>query len=403
MKTTLAAVVFYFACAVAISAQANHVDSPLGTTTVSGHVFCADTNAPARMATVVLEPSDVIESIKPGEQLQANFSGEAVETLLDGSFIIHNVTPGTYYVIASKQGYIYPVAPLYIRGDQPSLPEDRRKEEPKLAPRIHVQASLPVAVNVTIERGAAVSGIVLFDDGSPASGIHMTLLAHSKDQWIQPPTSPVGQSFFSGYTDDEGHYRITGLPAGEYLLEGALHLSKTTYQSDEHSGTSVSTQSVFSLSVYSGGSTRRKDGTPFSLTKGEERHGVDMEIPLTKLHSVRGNIVAAHDGHVLNGGMLSLLNADDRSLVSRTTVKEDDDTFSFSFVPEGEYILHVDEGSDNEYRKIRNSPGSFPPTRTETHTLRRYGPSDQPIRINGEVTDMYVAVPELEQKSTSKR
>ena len=103
MKTTLAAVAFYFACAVTISAQANHVDPPLGTTTVSGHVFCADTNAPARMATVVLEPSDFIESIKPGEQLQANFSGEAVETLLDGSFIIHNVTPGTYYVIASKR------------------------------------------------------------------------------------------------------------------------------------------------------------------------------------------------------------------------------------------------------------------------------------------------------------
>ena len=61
------------------------------------------------------------------------------------------------------------------------------------------------------------------------------------------------------------------------MLEGALHLSKTTYQSDEHSGTSVSMQSVFSLSVYSGGNTRRKDRTPFSLTKGEERHGVDME------------------------------------------------------------------------------------------------------------------------------
>ena len=136
MKTTLAAVEFYFACAFTISAQTNRVDPPLGTTTVSGHVFCADTNAPARMATVVLEPSDVIESIKPGEQLQANFSGEAVETLLDGSFIIHNDTPGTYYVIASKQGYIYPVAPLYIGGGQPSLPEDRRKEEPKLAPRI---------------------------------------------------------------------------------------------------------------------------------------------------------------------------------------------------------------------------------------------------------------------------
>ena len=94
------------------------------------HVALVDITMPG------LNGIDVIESIKPGEQLQANFSGEAVETLLDGSFIIHNVTPGTYYVIASKQGYIYPVAPLYIRGNQPSLPGDRRKEERKLAPRI---------------------------------------------------------------------------------------------------------------------------------------------------------------------------------------------------------------------------------------------------------------------------
>lgn len=398
MKNIVAAIALFFVSAASFTAQQKSADPSLGTTSVSGRVFCGDTNTPARMASVILEPADIIDSITPGEQHQANFSGEAVETLLDGSFVIHNVAPGRYYVIASKQGYVYPTAKLYIGAADRSVPADSQKQIPVTAPRITVQANLPVAVNVTIERGGAISGTVLYDDGSPASGIILSVLAHVKDQWVKPPTSPTGQSSFSGGTNDEGHYRISGLPAGEYLVEANLHLSKTVYRSDEHSGTSVSMESVYSLSVYTGGSTRRKDASSFSLKIGEERNGMDLEIPLTKLHSIRGEIIAKHDGHVLNGGKLSLLYADDKSVVAHSAVTEEDDSFGFSFVPEGDYILRVDEASDNEYRRIRNAPGSFPPTSIETRTLRNYGSAEQAIHVSGEVTGLVVAVPDQTQK-----
>ncbi len=384
------------------SAQQQSSDRPLGADTVSGHVDCDDTTAPARRATVVLEPAGIVESIIPGEEQHADFSGEAVETLLDGSFVMQHVAPGTYYVIASQPGYVFPLAPLYVHENAaPSSADNSAKNILKSVPRISVEPNLPVSVNVTIYRGAVVSGTVLYDDGSPASGIRLSLLIYRKGQWISPPSNPILRTSFYGQSDDEGHYRISGLPGGDYMLEATLHISKTIYRVDDHGGTSVSMNDVYSLSTYSGGSTRLKDGTPFSVRTGEERSGEDIEIPLTKLHVVRGYIVSAHDGHQLNGGKLSLLSSDDKSVIGQTSLSKDADTFTFSFVPEGDYVLHVEDASDNEYREVPNKSDSWPPTQTETRTIRRYGTADQPIHVASELSGVTVAVPDLPQGSNT--
>jgi hypothetical protein len=370
-------------------------DPPAATTTVSGHVYCADTNAPARMATVILQPADAIDAITPGESRNIPSSGETAQTSMDGSFTIEHVAPGTYYVIASQVGYISPLALRYIGPDDDLLPKDQKKDVHPPAPRITVEGNLPVGVNVTIERGAAVSGTVLYDDGSPASGIQMSLLTHSKNEWLPIMfNSPVMNSGFFVQTNDEGRYRISGLPPGKYSIKAELRLSKTTYKIDEH-GSSYSSGSGYSLDIYAGNTTRQKDAERFALTPGEERRGVDIEIPVSKLHTVRGNIVAAHDGHVLNGGSLQLLYPADRSPVARTFLSESDDTFSFSFVPEGDYILRVDGASDTEYREISNGPNRWPPTHTEPHVVREYGSAEQPIHVAGELSGVTIAAPDL--------
>jgi hypothetical protein len=265
-----------------------------------------------------------------------------------------------------------------------------------------VQSNLSVNVNVTLERGAAVSGTVLYDDGSPASGLRVVALVRMKDGWVPLPSNPVGNSSYSASTNDQGSFRISGLPARDYVLETELNLSKTTYSIDEHGSTSLSMNRFYSLSIYSGGKSRSKDAVPFSLSLGEERHGEDIEISISRMHSVRGSITAARDGHVVNGGQLSLLYPDDKSVASRTSLTKDDDGFLFSFVPEGDYILRVNSASDNEYVEVANGAHSMPPTRTETHTLRSYGSADYPLHVGGDLTGVVVAVPDLPgQKSQS--
>ena len=390
--------IVFLAVGAAVLGQEKRGEQPSGLTTVSGHVYRADTNAPARMANVVLQPVEIIDSMTSGGNKRMFSNGEAVQTLLDGSFLIPHVAPGTYYVIASQAGYVSHLASMSIRDDAtPSAKEDGEKKVARTAPRITVQADVPVVINVTIERGAAVSGTVLYDDGSPANGVRLQLLIRRKGEWTNVPSTPLDVSNLYGETDDQGHYRISGLPAGEYLLEASLNIMKTTYKMDEHGATSMSMTSGDSLEVYTGGSTRRKDGTPFTVTAGEEKGGQDVEIPLSKLHTVRGSIEAAHDGHVLNGGLLSLLHADDKSKAGSAKVNKDDNTFSFSFVAEGDYILHVDEAADNEYREVPNKDMSWPPTRTETHTLQRYGPADLPVHVSGDMTGVVVSAPDLRQ------
>jgi hypothetical protein len=256
---------------------------------------------------------------------------------------------------------------------------------------------VPAVVNVTIERGAAISGTVSYDDGSPASGIVLSLLVRQKDSWRPIPSNPFEKSSPYAVADDRGQYRISGMPPGEYLLEAELNLMKAFYSIDGHGNTTGGQVSIASLAIYSGGKTRRRDAAPFTLTSGEERRGEDIQIPLSRLHTVRGNVVAAHDGHVLNGGELSLLYPDDRSVAGRASLNGDEDGFTFSFVPEGDYVLHVEGASDVEYRDAPNAPNSWPPSTTEAHTLRRYGAADQPVQVIGETTGLIVSVPDPPQ------
>jgi hypothetical protein len=43
------------------SAAQNNLGTKRAATTVTGHVYCADTNVPARMASVMLEPVRVVD------------------------------------------------------------------------------------------------------------------------------------------------------------------------------------------------------------------------------------------------------------------------------------------------------------------------------------------------------
>lgn len=378
----------------ALLAQQSPGDKTAGTSTVSGHVYCADTNAPARMATVMLEPVNLGDTRPADSHGPVATYVSAVQTLLDGSFSIHHVAPGKYYVIASAPGYVSPLAALGVSAADMRKPDDALREKiARVVPQVTVQANLPVSIDVTVERGAAVSGTILYDDGSPAAGLEVRLLIREKGKWVPVQSGPFDMASQVG-TDDRGAYRISGLPAREYLLEADLRLTKRIYEFDGHGGTGMSFEPGYSLPVYSGNHWRPNDAAPFSLKQGEERAGEDIEIPVSKLHSVRGTIIAARDGHVVNGGRVALLHADDKSEATTANLAKDETGFTFSFVPEGDYILRVTSASDVEYKEIANPPLSVPPTRTETHVLHSYGPADQALHVEGDVSGLTVAVPE---------
>jgi hypothetical protein len=205
----------------------------------------------------------------------------AVETRFDGSFFFSHMAAGTYFVIASYPGYVSPYVALSLAEArsqygtwQPLGPSQQAAKELvlKTIPRITIQSSQPATIDVSLERRAAISGNITYDDGTPAAGLSVTVLARmtqdGKETWAPfkpPPNSPP-----QVYTDDRGGYRVTGLPARKYIVQVMLDLGKTiTYISS--AGTRGIGSSGSSLTFYSGSTPRLKDAAVLALDLGEER------------------------------------------------------------------------------------------------------------------------------------
>src|SRR4051794_6075673 len=186
---------------------------PPGLGTVSGFVFCGDTNTPARLASVALRPLPSAKANSSGPGATDGVEVRSVQTSIDGSFSIPQVAPGRYYVLAALEGYISPLAPLGI-SESDLLNPDEATRTKLLAhvPTVVVEANLGASVNVSLERGAAVAGTVLFDDGSPASGLFVGLLSRKQGKWAPTETGPADGYVQSVKTDDRGHYRISAIP-----------------------------------------------------------------------------------------------------------------------------------------------------------------------------------------------
>lgn len=370
------------------------------TTTVTGHVYLADTNTPARFATVMLEPVSVLDHDPTpppaGSRPNNLIHTSAVQTLLDGSFTIPKVVPGTYYVVAYKSGYLSPLSTISEDALAHPTFEDHKRIA-SILPCITVEAGLPASVEVRLERGAAISGTVLFDDGSPASGlpVHALVRRHNgkKESWS--PLRPMPFNMMADtYTDDLGRYRITGLDPREYIIEIVLQLQNMDFSFVPGSaGGSSSFGSAATISFYSGGVARRLNAKPFKVTANEELTE-DLTIPLSKLHTVTGEVTAAHDGHLLNSAEIKLLDPGDKSEIESAKIERRDGKFHLLFVPEGSYILHVDGAADVTYEDVAYPPGTMPPTHEVVHTLRTYGSVDQPLTVHDDIPTLTVSVPD---------
>jgi len=382
--------------------------------TISGHVYLSDTKGPARRATVYLQPAASLQIYKPNVHDQGQTGGAVtvgVQTHFDGTFFFIHVPPGDYYVIASCPGYVSPYLALSLSeghspdaNQQPLTPSQQAAREAVLKgiPRITIQSGQPVAVDVTLERGAAISGNISYDDGNPAAGLSVELLARilgdGKEKWVAEPfLSFRDPGFTRNSTDDRGNYRISGLPAGKYIVATTFDLSALiTYISSSGSGGStISDNNQWTnFKIYSGNTTRLKDAAVLSLTPGEEHDGEDLQFPLSKLHTITGHIVSAHDGHVINSGQVDLYNSDDKSVAGTAHISGDAPGFTLNFVCDGEYILSSPMSADADYELLPQQPGSLSPPQYSGHPRHFYGYASKPLHVDGDMDAITIAVPE---------
>lgn len=377
--------------------------------TVSGHVTCGDTQRPARFATVVLlgVPKDTGPVTPPAagvtgakDAVKFVMDGGTVvltETELDGSYWVGNVAPGDYYVFASVPGYVQPQTVVQEAIDTGA---DPKKQLPGI-PVVHVGGEGGASMDITAQRGGAISGHVMWDDGSPAAKAIVTAVstkATGKNRPSDFNMLGIAEGLNSGgevsISDDLGQYRIAGLAPGEYVVMAMMQL---------HTGFAMQ-RGVMNISamdadkplvVYAPATFHKAEAKAVTLHAADEITGEDLTIKVTGMHAVSGRVVSAEDGHGLNSGAVVLTDASDKDMVRGAGV-DASGNFAVGFVPPGTYNLTVTGGADTGPAK---SDPKGPVRFSVPETLQRYDVGKQSVVVgDSDVVGLNVALQPLKTK-----
>jgi hypothetical protein len=188
----LVVLALFFAGELRVAAQdASPADVKPGS--ITGRITAADTGKPLRRARVTITSAS--ES--------ARFAPLAANTNSSGVFEAKNVAPGSYYVAATRAGY------LNLQYGQ------RRPNERGLTVEVRPGTTVN-RIDVALPRGGVLSGRITDELGEPYPGVRVDALV-MRYSLGRPVRSPVAVAT----TDDLGHFRLAGLAPGNYLVAAA--------------------------------------------------------------------------------------------------------------------------------------------------------------------------------------
>jgi hypothetical protein len=361
---------------------------------VTGTAYCADTNLPARNAQIILVSAS---GDKRGIQSMAS-------TDLNGRFALRKVPEGRYYIAAMLPGYVDPLAQVSA-SSLSAMPADKRKEFEAHNTAVDVSAGQPANVSLRLERGTEIDGTVTYDDGSPAISLQIELrpkieTADAKDlkeEPIFPDISALDQEM--RLTDDRGHFRIPGVPPGEYIVSASV----PTMAADPAGPTGFaeifdSFPVMGGLLVYAGGGLRASTAKTIKVTAGGASADADIIIPLSKMHAIHGEVLLKSTGQPPLFSVVELVYADTGEH-ARFSVQSNG-RFDLWFVPEESYVLRAVAGpdampnvdfDDEEGAGIGFVGGV---TFNASSSMKEAGAVEIPLLVKGDVEDITIRVPD---------
>jgi hypothetical protein len=334
---------------------------------ITGTVLCADTHRPARGAIVIIMPVPPADAKKQ----TGNGSEAMARVASDGTYVAEHMAAGEYSVIAMLPGYLSPMDDLTSADMSQNSPEKSRAFLMKYG-TVDVRAQETARFDLSLQRGAAMSGRVLYSDGSPASQITIDVQdVNAKPAASKSPEDAINagtimRSLFmhqSQGTDDQGRFRISGLRPGTYRVAAVQASTDPMGQfgGDDGMGFLMGFSSnPTDLHIYSGDTLHKKSAKTYELRSGDEVSGIDITVPADAFHHIQGRL-SATDGRAISTATLTLTDTTDDSLAFHTDL-EHDGTFIFPAVPAGTYSLAATQA------RIGTVPDGFPenmPVRAE--------------------------------------
>ncbi len=293
---------------------------------------------------------------------------------MDGGFHLH-VPEGDYVVAALKPGYLTPGA---AAAGNSFLPDDQAQSILRSLPLVHVGAGGTASVTLTLQRGAAIGGKVLFADGGPAIGAAVAVESIDYAERLERVTHPqaggktpsqVQETLFALFvsqrasekviTDDEGRYRIFGIPPGKYFVGTLFLLDQSMGRVAMSDGSDLDGGRVAPIypemvAVYAPASFRHKDAKVFEVRGNEQITNADVMFDPSQAHTLQGRVLSAEDRHAPE--TMIRLKEGEASIPSRFVQSREDGTFRIDYLPSGSYTLQIDSFE----RPDPTNPGTEP-------------------------------------------
>jgi len=175
-------------------AQTAPADVPKGTAILRGSIVAADNGAPIRRAQIRVSAPDARES-------------RVAITDAQGRFEIKELPAGRYTMTASKGGFV-------------ALQYGQRRPSESGTPIELGDGQTIDKLSIALPRGSVLGGRITDEFGEPVANASVTALRYVYAAGTRR-MAPAGQNA-RDTTDDQGHFRLFGLPPGEYYVSATL-------------------------------------------------------------------------------------------------------------------------------------------------------------------------------------
>ena len=232
-------------------------EAPRGTAVLRGHVVAADTGAPIRRAQVRVSAPEAQDT-------------RMTTTDEQGRFELKELVGGRYTVTASKGGFVslqYGQRRPSERGTPVDLPAGQTLEK----------------VVIGLPRGSVIAGRIVDEFGEPLTGAQVTVQRYTYVNGVRQ----LRQAGQGDRTDDQGAFRVFGLPPGEYYVSATLRDDRgpRAFNNDDDVPTSGYAPTYYPGTTSAAGAQR------VTVNLGEEVGGVTFGLTLVPLARVSGRVV----------------------------------------------------------------------------------------------------------------